>query len=344
MMRMISAGRMAAAFFCTCWLALAASTNAQATAQSWYRTWANGEEARRRLQKPVFLYFYSPNARPCKEIQEKTFPDPEIAQLMEQFVLVALHEPHNRELSRKFSLIKVPTIVFLDPDGQKVEAAVGFKDPETLKQYLDAVLEKTNTGREKTRAIAARNVLASGATTTPVKLRLAAPLASRVCVVGDFNDWRDGMTPMLRNSAGIWEVTVHLPQGVYEYKFLLDSETYKQDEMNPLRKANPYGNMNSVIALGNVRWSPIVQGNDVTFLIYDEEATEVAIAGNFNNWQPQQLFKKPNDRGMWGARITLPPGQYAYKFIVDGEWKADPENFWPVQDENGNMNSSFVVR
>ena len=29
--------------------------------------------------------------------------------------------------------------------------------------------------------------------------------------------------------------------------------------------------------------------------------------------------------GVWTATVSLPPGKYNYRFIVDNEWRDDPE-------------------
>jgi 1,4-alpha-glucan branching enzyme len=35
-------------------------------------------------------------------------------------------------------------------------------------------------------------------------------------------------------------------------------------------------------------------------------------------------MKKGAD-GMWQAAVQLPPGTHRYRFLVDGEWRDDPE-------------------
>jgi hypothetical protein len=32
------------------------------------------------------------------------------------------------------------------------------------------------------------------------------------------------------------------------------------------------------------------------------------------------------DNGRWEKIVTLAPGQYQYKFLVDGKWRRDPAN------------------
>ncbi len=55
------------------------------------------------------------------------------------------------------------------------------------------------------------------------------------------------------------------------------------------------------------------------------EDCEVILTGSFNNWDEQQLKMKKTDSG-WSKTLILPGGKHHYKFIVDGEWKVDPEN------------------
>jgi 1,4-alpha-glucan branching enzyme len=35
-------------------------------------------------------------------------------------------------------------------------------------------------------------------------------------------------------------------------------------------------------------------------------------------------MRKSKD-GVWTASVDLPPGQHHYRFIVDGDWRDDPE-------------------
>lgn len=48
--------------------------------------------------------------------------------------------------------------------------------------------------------------------------------AAAVCVAGTFNDWNPTSTPLIRQADGTWTVTLDLPPGRYEYKFVVDGE------------------------------------------------------------------------------------------------------------------------
>ena len=43
--------------------------------------------------------------------------------------------------------------------------------------------------------------------------------------------------------------------------------------------------------------------------------------------------------GTWEKTVMLPPGQYEYKFLVDGKWTIDPQNNQTSQNDFGALNS-----
>jgi len=70
----------------------------------------------------------------------------------------------------------------------------------------------------------------------------------------------------------------------------------------------------------------------VTLTFYSPDARNVALVGDFNNWDYTKTLKKDKD-GNWKARLELEPGKYEYRYLVDGEWQNDPQchNFAPNQ-------------
>jgi chromosome partitioning protein len=71
---------------------------------------------------------------------------------------------------------------------------------------------------------------------------------------------------------------------------------------------------------------PGTDGRSVIMSIKAPEARSVQIAGEFNNWVPEELLPPIKDGGVWRKLYHLKNGNYRYKFIVDGEWMTDPEN------------------
>ncbi|MCB9546235.1 MAG: glycoside hydrolase family 13 [Myxococcales bacterium] len=66
------------------------------------------------------------------------------------------------------------------------------------------------------------------------------------------------------------------------------------------------------------------------------EAGQVQVAGDFNAWQPTALTR---DGDRWATQLRLPPGRYAYMYVVDGRWTADPEAHSFRDDEFGRKNA-----
>ena len=78
----------------------------------------------------------------------------------------------------------------------------------------------------------------------------------------------------------------------------------------------------------------------VTFSVRAEVGSKVFIAGSFNNWDPtdKQMVDKKGD-GVFTGVLTLAPGDYQYKFVIDGTWCADPECADWIQNDHGTLNS-----
>lgn len=76
----------------------------------------------------------------------------------------------------------------------------------------------------------------------------------------------------------------------------------------------------------------------------DAPGKNVAVAGTFNDWQPVKIMSDKNHDGHYRCRLMLAPGEYLYKFVVDGEWRSDAANENIVPNEFGSLNSVLIVK
>ena len=81
----------------------------------------------------------------------------------------------------------------------------------------------------------------------------------------------------------------------------------------------------------------------VQFEFPASEAQEVYLAGDFNNWDPSANLMKKDKKGFWKAILTLKPGSYEYRFLVDGNWQNDPSCCDCVPNEFGSQNCVRIV-
>ncbi len=72
----------------------------------------------------------------------------------------------------------------------------------------------------------------------------------------------------------------------------------------------------------------------------EENVSEVCLAGDFNDWSSVPMEKCEDG---FQAIIELEPGEYEYKFIVDGEWREDPSAMKFAVNEFGTNNSVVLV-
>jgi 1,4-alpha-glucan branching enzyme len=128
-----------------------------------------------------------------------------------------------------------------------------------------------------------------------------------------------------------WTADLNLSPGKYTYKFIVDGK-WITDPYNNLREDDGAGGYNSVLYCPNHHFR--LKGND--------NARKIAVAGNFNNWNPKELFMTKTSDG-WSLPIYLRDGTYAYKFIVDNRWYTDPANSSERKDAHGNINSVLSI-
>lgn len=80
------------------------------------------------------------------------------------------------------------------------------------------------------------------------------------------------------------------------------------------------------------------------FVFHAPEAESVSIVGNFNNWVPTKDYRmNRNEDGTWSKVINLEPGEYQYKYVVDGLWIEDNRNPKISIDPYGGKNSVIEV-
>ena len=200
----------------------------------------------------------------------------------------------------------------------------------------------------------------------------SAPAARMVTLAGNFNNWAGTqgggrydptIDPLYDDDGdGIWTIVKPLPPGRYQYKFVIDNGTvWELDPSNALTGEEGGFTNSLVIVPENIAYTPeVVTGMvmpgtldrgarkaaklDVTLELDWPDAGTVHAAGQFNDWKADDVELEKDADGIWRTTLTLDPGTYAYKFIIDGqEWIEDPANPDKVPDPYGGSNSLLTV-
>lgn len=73
-------------------------------------------------------------------------------------------------------------------------------------------------------------------------------------------------------------------------------------------------------------------------------ARSVVVTGSFCGWSREgRPMRYDRNGGVWATVLTLPPGRYEYRLLVDGEWRDDPACHDHVPNPFGSENCVFEV-
>lgn len=76
-----------------------------------------------------------------------------------------------------------------------------------------------------------------------------------------------------------------------------------------------------------------------TFSITAPSAVSVQLVGDFTHWQQKPIPMKKSTDGVWQTTVRLAPGIHHYRFLVDGQWRDDPECTVRVPNPFGSQDS-----
>lgn len=156
------------------------------------------------------------------------------------------------------------------------------------------------------------------------------PYAKTVVLSGSFNNWNPSAITMTKTATG-WAIPYVLPQGNYEYKFIVDGDWITDPANN-----------NTIINGTIINSVKVISANKTFELSNYPNANDVYVTGSFINWAVPG-FKMIKVEGTWIFPCFLPAGKYTYKFVVDGNWILDPNNNNVEQNEYGTGNSVLWV-
>lgn len=80
------------------------------------------------------------------------------------------------------------------------------------------------------------------------------------------------------------------------------------------------------------------------FSLEAPEAKTVYVTGSFNEWSIDENCRMQKQNGRWSVSVPLRPGRYKYQFVVDGIWRADPDNTQQERNSFGDVNSILDMK
>jgi thioredoxin-like negative regulator of GroEL len=105
----------------------------------------------RRSPRPLLLYFFTEWCGPCKDLDQRTFPDGAVRGFLTTRVVavkVDCAPGPGKDLAESLGVNSYPTMVLLDPQGVEIERLFGFLTPQDFLRTLGDYLEGRNTAAD----------------------------------------------------------------------------------------------------------------------------------------------------------------------------------------------------
>lgn len=84
-------------------------------------------------------------------------------------------------------------------------------------------------------------------------------------------------------------------------------------------------------------------GRRQTFTFSAPDALSVQLVGDFTHWQERPISLQKGGDGMWRTSVELSPGTHHYRFLVDGQWRDDPDCILRAPNPFGSDNMTRQV-
>jgi 1,4-alpha-glucan branching enzyme len=116
------------------------------------------------------------------------------------------------------------------------------------RRFIPAFVPRERKRKALMKAVKTATARRGARTVRAVRLEIYQPDAIDVCVAGSFNQWQPQATPMVPLGEGKWAKELTLPDGRYEYRFVVDGR-WISDPNAAETAPNPFGSTHSVITI-----------------------------------------------------------------------------------------------
>lgn len=114
-----------------------------------WKDFTPGMAQARKENKFVFLYFHAPWCTYCTKLKLTTFKDKKVlAYLKEHFISIQVNTDENKILANDWQVKGLPTMWFLEPDGEKINRMPGYMDAGKLLRILKYIQTQSYTTME----------------------------------------------------------------------------------------------------------------------------------------------------------------------------------------------------
>ncbi|MBU4305581.1 MAG: thioredoxin fold domain-containing protein [Candidatus Omnitrophica bacterium] len=118
-----------------------AQDSARAEHIAWIRDMSVAKDLAQKNDKPILIDFYTEWCGWCKKLDKDTYGDARVIAAVKEFVCAKIDAEKNQALARQYKVQGFPTTVFLDSEGNLIEAIPGYMTAEQFLEVLNKISE-----------------------------------------------------------------------------------------------------------------------------------------------------------------------------------------------------------
>jgi len=108
-----------------------------------WMNFSEGLQKAKQEDKPVMVDFYADWCGPCRMMDQITYEDEKvIEEVMKNFVPVKVDVDVEQALAYQFGIYSIPTIVYLDENGNEVYRTVGYRSVSQILADMNEALSR----------------------------------------------------------------------------------------------------------------------------------------------------------------------------------------------------------
>jgi thiol:disulfide interchange protein len=129
---------LAAQMFASC----AKETAEEAASEvTWLTSYDEAITAAKKNKQPVMIDFYADWCGWCKRLDSDTYVHKDVVMLAQDFVSLKLDADAEKDLSSRYKVVGLPTILFIDAGGNEIHRVVGYRPPEDFVKEMYSALQ-----------------------------------------------------------------------------------------------------------------------------------------------------------------------------------------------------------
>jgi thiol-disulfide isomerase/thioredoxin len=105
--------------------------------------WLNyqaGTQVAKRQNRPMMVSFMAAWCPSCRRLNGEVYANSDVIGLSKKFVCLWVDTDRQPDVARMHAAAKIPTIVFLDPQGRELHRLVGFRQPDVFMSEMRQAL------------------------------------------------------------------------------------------------------------------------------------------------------------------------------------------------------------